>query len=276
MGNSTLLFLGDMTGALTDLLSKFISFAPNLLFALLILLVGYIIAKLVSKAIRKGLEKAKIDVLGEKLNAIEIVEKSKIDIKLSVVFSKIIYYILLLFVWVAATDALKMEAISSLVRDIFNFVPNLLVAFVILILGLLFADAIRKIVQTTCDSLGIPSAKLVASLVFYFIFINIVVTALSQAKINVEFLSQNISLVIGGAVLAFAIGYGFASKDILANYLASFYAKQQFQIGDKIKINDISGEIIAIDRSNITLKSEGKHVIVPFHTAITNNIEKSI
>lgn len=264
-----------MTGALTALLSNFIAFVPNLLFALLVLIVGYLVARMVAKVIRKGLEKAKVDVLGEKLNAIEMVEKSNLNIKLSQVFSKIIYYILLLFVWVAATDALKMEAISDLVKDIFNFVPNLLVAFVILILGLLFADAVRKIVNTTCESLGIPSAKLIASLVFYFIFINIVVTALSQAQINVDFLSQNISLIIGGAVLAFAIGYGLASKDILANYLASFYSKGLFKIGDAVKINEIEGEIIAIDRSNITVRSNDKNFVIPFHTAITNIIEIS-
>ena len=100
-------------------------------------------------------------------------------------------------------------------------------------------------------------------------------TALSQAKINVEFLSQNISLVIGGAVLAFAIGYGFASKDILANYLASFYGKQYFELGDIIKVDDVEGEVIAIDRANVTLKSADKKIIIPFHTAITNKIEKS-
>lgn len=266
----------DMTGALTDLIKGFIAFTPNLLGALIVLLVGYIIARILRKVIKKLLEKAKIDVLGEKLNSIEIVAKANYKISLSTVFSKLIYFIIMLFVWVAATDVLGMEAISNLVTDIFNFIPNLLVAFIILIIGMLLADLIRKAVKTTCESLGIPSANVIATLVFYFIFINIVISALSQAKINVEFLSQNISLVIGGAVLAFAIGYGLASKDILSNLLASFYSKKMFEIGEIVKIDGVEGEVIDIDRANITLMSGGKKTIIPFKTAITHKIEKNV
>ncbi|WP_235291403.1 mechanosensitive ion channel family protein [Portibacter lacus] len=265
-----------MTGALTDLLKGFIDFVPNLMGALMVLLVGFIIARVLRKIIRIALEKAKVDVLGEKLNDIDIIEKSKVKIKLSAIFSKLIYFILMLFVWVAATDVLGMEAISNLVTDIFTFIPNLLVAFIILIIGLLLGDIIRKAVVTACESLGIPSAKLIASLVFYFIFINIIISALSQAKINVEFLSQNISLVIGGAVLAFSIGYGLAAKEILANFLASFYGKNLFKLGDQVKIDGVEGEVIAIERSSVTLLSEGKQIIIPFSRAINNKIEKTI
>ena len=135
---------------------------------------------------------------------------------------------------------------------------------------------IRKVVKTTCDSLGIPSSKLIASLVFYFIFINIVISALSQAQINVEFLSQNISLVIGGAVLAFGLAYGLASKDIFANYLASFYSKNLFELGDHIRIEDVEGEIVELDRTTITILSGEKKIIIPFSKAIKERIEKKI
>lgn len=266
----------DMTGAVTELFKGFIAFVPNLLGALIVLLIGYMIARLLRKAIRKLLEKAKIDQLGEKLNSIDIVDKANIKIKLSVLFSKLIYFILMLFVWVGATDVLGMDAISTLVSDIIDFIPNVLVAIVILIIGLLLADLIRKAIKTTCESLGIPSANIIATIVFYFIFINIVISALSQAKVNVEFLSQNISIVIGGGVLAFAIGYGLASKDILSNFLASFYGKNLFEIGDVVKIDDVEGEIIEIDRSNITILTKNKKVVVPFKNAVANKIEKTI
>ncbi len=266
----------DMTGALTDLLKGFVDFIPNLLGAIVVLLVGYIIARILRKVVRKLLEKAKIDKLGEKLASIEIVDKSNIKIVLSEILSKVVYFILMLFVWVAATDVLGMEAISNLVTDIFNFIPNLLVAFIILIIGLLLADLIRKAVKTACDSFGIPASKIISTLVFYFIFINIVISALSQAKINVEFLSQNISLVIGGAVLAFAIGYGLASKDVLSNFLASLYGKGMFEVGEKVTIDGEEGEVIDIDRSSITLLTKDKKVIIPFSRAINNKIEKTI
>ena len=77
---------------------------------------------------------------------------------------------------------------------------------------MLLAEFFRSVLETTMKSLGIPSATMIANFFFYFLFINIVIVALSQAEINTDFLSQNISLIIGGIVFAFALAYGIASK----------------------------------------------------------------
>ena len=62
-----------------------------------------------------------------------------------------------------------------------------------------------------------PSASLISNFVFFF-FINILIVALSQASINTSFIEQNISIIIAGGVLAFSIGYGLASKDIVSSF----------------------------------------------------------
>ena len=174
---------------------------------------------------------------------------------------------------VAATSVLGIPEISQLFADIFNFVPRLVVALIILILGTLISDALRKMVLTGLKSLGVSSAGILSSVVFYFLFINIVIVALSQAEINTEFLSQNISIVIAGIVGAFAIGYGLASKDIMANMIASFYSGKQFQVGDKITIDDVTGVISDIDKSTITVKTETGRVMFPLNKAVNQKVE---
>ena len=54
-----------------------------------------------------------------------------------------------------------------------EFIPNLMVAVLVLIVGILIADKLRALILTTCESLGIPSAKVISSFVFYFVFITI-------------------------------------------------------------------------------------------------------
>ena len=133
---------------------------------------------------------------------------------------------------VGAAELLQMPAISNLVSGFFNLIPKLMVGFIILVFGILLSDAIRGIVETTLTSLGLPSAKMISSFLFYFLFINVVISAIAQAEINTAFLEQNISIVIGGGILSFAIGYGMASKDSVSNFLASFYANGKVAIGD--------------------------------------------
>lgn len=262
------------SGALQELLNSFLTGVPKFIMALVLAIVGFIIAKVVASLIKKALVTVNVDVIGEKLNEIDIVEKSNIKVKISTIVSKIVYYFLILFFMVAATDVLGMPAVSELVIGLFNLIPSLIVAFIILILGTLMADAIKNICQTTLESLGIPSARMISSFVFYFLLINIIISALTQAKINTEFLSQNISIVIGGIVLAFAIGYGMASKTTMSNFLASYYSQGKFDVGDTITIDGISGKIVEIDKSSLVLIGDnGNKIIFPLNQVSSSKIE---
>ena len=261
------------TTMLTELLSKFLAGIPKIFTAVVLIVIGMIISKIVSSMIKKVLIGVKIDNLGEKLEEIEMIDKSGIKVKISSILSKVVYYVLLLFFFVAATEALAMPAISQMVSDLITFVPNLIVAMLWIIIGLLVAEALRKVVNTACDSLGIPSGKMISTFLFYFLVINVIISALSQAQINTDFLSQNISLVIGGGVLAFAIGYGLASKDNVSNFLASFYTKGKFNIGDTITIGGRTGEIIGIDKSSMTLKTEKGKLVFPLSKLSQEQIE---
>ncbi len=240
------LFSFDSTQQLNDLLKELIGFMPNFVSAIIVFLIGIIISKIIAKLVRKILLKIKIDKLAEGLNKIEFIDKADIKISLSNIISKFVYYFLLLIFLVLSTDILRVPVISNLLVDIFNFIPNVFVAFLIIIFGLLLANWLKGLVLTITKSLNIPSAGLIANLVFYFIFINVLISAMVQAKINVDFFSTNISLIIGGVVFAFALAYGLASKKILSNIISSFYYKHNYNIsseGNKIvipisKLND--------------------------------------
>ncbi len=257
-----LLFGQFQSGALQELLNVFVSGVPKFLTAIVIVIIGLLIAKLIAKLIQKAMEAINIDKIGEKLEEIEIVEKSNIKIKVSKVISKVVYYFLILFFMVAATDVLGMPAVSELVMNIFNLIPKLIVALIVLVLGTLMADALKSVSLTALQSLGIPSARMISSLVFYFLMINIVISALTAAQIDTAFLSQNISLVIGGIILAFAIGYGLASQASMSNFLASYYSKGKFDVGDTVTIDNVTGKIVEMDKSSLILIKEGGNKIV--------------
>ncbi len=264
--------LSTMTDSLQQLFNQFLSVIPNVAGALTIFIIGFIIAKIVSSIVSKFLKKIQIDKFGEKLSEIDVFQKANLKIELSKIFGKIIYYFLLLFFMVAAADVLNMPAISNLVTGMFNLIPKLIVGFIILIFGILLSDGIRGIVETTLTSLGMPSAKMIASFLFYFLFINVIISAIAQADINTEFLEQNISIVIGGGVFAFAIGYGLASKDSVANFLASFYTKEKVKLGDTVMIEDVKGEIIELDRNSVTILADDRHIIYPLKKLLNERI----
>ena len=267
MSNSNIYLLKEISG-------KFLSFIPNIVSALLVVIAGIIIAKLIYKLIARLLQRVGADKLSDNLNRIDFIDKLNLNIKLSKVVAKFVYYFLILIVLVIATDILKMPVVSNLILEIFNFIPNLLVALILLILGLLLANWLKKMVYTIAKSLGLPSASLISNLVFYFIFINVLISAMVQAKINIEFFSTNITLIIAGVVFAFALAYGLASKSILANIISSFYYKNKYKIGDYIKVGENEGEICEIDNFHIILCKEDTKIIIPLN--ILNETEVKI
>lgn len=260
-------------GVFTELLKRFSEAAPKILFALLILLIGWLIASGVRRLFRRVLASLQVDRLAERLNDIDIVQRSGVRIQISAVVAQMVYYVLMLGFVIFATDMLGIPAITEMVRDLINYLPALFSAFVLFLLGLFLADIVRNIVLTACQSMGIPSAKMIATAVFYFLFITIAVSALSQAKISTGFIAANLTVIIGALALAFAIGYGFAARDLVANYVAGHYNRNKVRIGDDVCIDGARGKVVMIDSTSMILQTPERAIIIPLSKMMSGKVE---
>ena len=263
----------DIVRIVTDVITKFAAAIPNLIAALIIGALGYVIAKVAGKAVTALLAKLGLDKIGDKLNETDIFSSTDVKFKLSALIGTVVYVVLLLVFLVMATDILQMATVSNMVKNIVDYVPNLISAIILLILGILLADFIKKIVLTACASLGIPSGKIIATFIFYLVFLTMTISALSQAKIDTSLITSNMTVILGGVVGAFALGYGFAARDTMANFLASFYSKKKVQIGDVIKIGEVKGRVVDTDASSMTVDTGSSRVIIPLQKLTTENVE---
>jgi len=264
---------GNTLTLVEDLLKGFLSVIPHLVGALLLILLGWIVAKFAGKLVRRLLKKIGIDRLAEKLNDIDLVARSNLRLVPSVLLSKVIYYFLIFIFFSAATDVLGIEAVSELMNDFLNYLPFLISALIVFVVGLLLVDFLRNVVLTTCESLGIPAARFIAAFVFYFLFLNVVMITLDQARINTDFIQDNLSIILGGIVLAFAIGYGLAARPIVANLLSAYYNRQKVQIGDVIAVDGVKGEVIDKDNASLTLQADDRKVVIPLSKLVSSPYE---
>lgn len=256
-----------------QVLAKFASAIPNIVGAIIVILVGWAISKLVSKALQKVFESIKIDRFGEKINETEFATKANLKIKLSSFLAKLVYYLLLLIFIMAATDVLGMPVVSEMVSDLITYLPRLLSALVLFVLGIYLAEFVKNIVLAATNALGIPSGKIISSFIFYLIFLTLTISALAQASIETSLITSNLTVILGGVILAFAIGYGFASRDTMANFLASFYSKNKVKVGDYIQLDGSKGRVIAMDNSSLTLQGEGKIIVIPLKKLTSDKVE---
>jgi RNase P/RNase MRP subunit p29 len=264
---------GIRDGIVTQFVQGLSAGIPKFIAALLVVIVGVVIVRLLRKFLSKGLEALGIDRVAERINEIDLVQNSGTKIKFSALISQSVYLFLMLIIIMAATDILQIKVLSDIMRDLLNYLPSLVTALIIALFGVLVADMLRNIVLTACQSLGIPSAKIIASVVFYFIFLAVVISALGQAKINTGFISANLTVIIGAVALAFAVGYGLASRDLMSNYLAGQYNGNRIRIGDDVRLIGMRGKVVMIDSTTLTLQTDDRAIIIPLSKLTTEKVE---
>lgn len=257
---------------LAKMLDQLTSFVPNLILAILIFVIGQFIAKTIRFIFTKVLKKTRIDDLGEKVNEIDFVKKFKIEMILSNLVPSILYYFMIILFLSAATEKLGVKVITDLVASITNNIFPFIAAFILLLVGLLVADVLQKIIVAACKSMNISSAKLIGSIVFFFIFIISLIAALGQAGINTALLESSFAIIIAGVIFAFSLGYGIASKDVLANMISSFYSKNKFKEGQLIEIDGVKGEVIGVDNTSISIKTADSKTIIPLSLLQTKQV----
>ncbi len=272
----TAFFMGiDFQKIFQDIFSKFGDAIPGIVGAIIVFILGWILSSVIARIIKKLLSKIGIDKFAANLNDVDLFSKMSLELKPSTVLSKISYYLLLLVTMMVAAEVSGLQELSDLMSKIVEYAPKVLSAFIITIIGLVIADFIRKMIVTACESVGIPSGRIIASFIFYFLFITILITALKQIGIPTELISTNVTLVIAGIVIAFAIGYGFASRNVMESILSSFfYIKGKVHVGNVIRLGNIEGEVIGMDSTSIILLKQDKNkIIIPLSRFAEEEVE---
>lgn len=208
-----------------EILSRVGNFAVTLLGALLILIVGWIIAKIIQKVVTQLLKIARLDVLSEKAGIASILAKGEIKYTLAELIGIIVYWLLILVVIITALDAFNLTVTSELLNQAVLYVPRVIAAIFILVLGLFFAALLGSVVRTTAANAGIGYAKNLGQITQAVVVIFTVLTTLGQLGVRTVILDQAIVVAIAAAGLALALAFGLGSKDIAGKIMSDVVDK---------------------------------------------------
>ncbi|MEQ9307975.1 MAG: hypothetical protein RLN90_00870 [Balneolaceae bacterium] len=254
---------------------KMVDVLPNILGAILLLVIGWIVARGVSFVVRKLLKTLRFDDLGEKLIESSAINAKFLSIKPSTLIGKFVYWIILLLFFISASDTLGWSAVSESIGNLINYLPQLFSALVIFVLGLYIASFARNVLKTTFNSFGLVGGNILSEIVFYIILIIIGTTATDQAGIDTTIITANITIIFGGFLLAFAISFGYSSREILTNILSSHYVKNNFEEGQKVEVDGVTGTIKSIDSLQVTIQTSTGDVLLPTKTLINERVNRS-
>ncbi len=273
--NTILQIYTESFKSIQPLLKSIVPAMLKLLGALAILLIGWLVLKIVTKALTKLLKISKIDVLSTKLNDADIFGNPNMKIDLSTVIIKFVRWIIMLILAIAASEQLGLTMISEQISNLLNYLPQLLSALAMLVVGLYIASLVKKAIQSFLKSMDVSGGNLLGNIAFMVIAIMVSVTALNQAGINTDIITSNLTLIFGSVLLAFSVAFGLGSRDIIKRLLFGFYSRKNLEIGKHIKFKNIEGTILAIDNIAMKIKTTNGTIVVPIKKIVDATVEIS-
>lgn len=245
----------------------------SFIYALLVLIIGWVISKAVIFILRKALAVSNIDKLGDKINESDLFGKSDYKLNISEIIIGFIRWILILVFMIIAADVMQWTIISVEISNLLRYLPRLFSALALFMIGIYIANFVRTAIYGLFTSLNMSGAKVISSIAFYSIAILVTITALNQAGVDTTIVTNNITIILGAFLLTFALAFGLGSKDVITNLLLTFYARKNYTIGEKIKVDGREGEIIAIENISMTLKTATGKVVIPILQIVENTVE---
>jgi hypothetical protein len=201
---------------LQALMEQLGAFVPQLLGALLILGIGLAVAQVVERVVVRVLKTVTLDKLADQIQLSAALAKGGIRYKLSELVGKIIYWLVALAVVVAALNALNLTVAAELIQVVVSYLPKVVAALFILILGIFAANFLAATVRTVASNAGILQSNLLAQLVQTVIVILAAVTALRQLEL--QLFGEVLLIILGGISLGLALAFGLGCKDIAGRW----------------------------------------------------------
>ncbi len=195
---------------------------PSLIGALVILIVGWIIAKLVQAVVSSSLAFVHLDMAADRSGLTDFLRKGEIKGKVSGLVGRLIYWLVMLIVLVTAVNALGLTEASQLLDKIFMYLPNVVAAIFVIILGTFLAAVVSAIVLTAAANAGMKYAHVLADISRYAIIVFAGVIALDQLGIATTLLISAFSIIVAGIALAFAIAVGMGAKNSAQTVIEKF------------------------------------------------------
>ncbi|MBI4436880.1 MAG: hypothetical protein HY590_05690 [Candidatus Omnitrophica bacterium] len=204
------------------MLVKIWSYVPNLVAAIVILLVGWVLARVIAAVVEKILTVAKIDMAAEKAGLNDILAKGEVNKSFSEILASIVYWLIILVVIATAVQPLRLTVASELVSRLVDYVPNIIGAIFVLVFGGLLASFSGSIVQTAAGNAKIRQAKTLGQSVRVVITILTIAIALEQLRIGVAVIGFAVNILLASLGLGFAIAVGLGCKDLVARWVNNF------------------------------------------------------
>jgi small-conductance mechanosensitive channel len=210
-----------MFDPLQNAISTFLSYIPQFVGAIIILVIGYILARFLQALVTRILQGIGFESWMERGGVKQFFDRAQTDHTPSSILGILVFWFVFIIAITMAADALGLQQISGFLNQLIAFIPSIIVAVLILFLATLLANFVSRIVR------GATGSGILATITQYVIIIYAVFAAITQLGIAVELTAPTFLILLGAIALALAIAFGLGGREVARDIVEKAYNRRQ-------------------------------------------------
>ncbi len=198
----------------------FVATFPKILLAVIIFILGWIVASTLGKIITSALDALKLDKLFKSAGAEEALARAGWKLHIGKFLGELVKWFVVVVFLVASLNILNLDQVTMFLQQVLAYIPNVIIAALVLVAGTILADFARKFVSGGAAVANVRSAKMLGGIAYYAIWILAIVTALDKLGIFGYFGQVIFTGIIVMLAIAFGLAFGLGGKEAASRWIS--------------------------------------------------------
>lgn len=209
-----------MTLSFQNLWIGVINFVPNLVVALVILIIGWVIGALLGRAIWQIFRSLKIDEALRKAGFESILQRGGVHLDSGAFIGALVKWFVIVVFLMASLDVLGLSQVNLFLQDVvLGYLPRVIVAALVLLVGGVVGDVIGRVVSTTARTAGVHSAHFAGAIAKWAVWIFAILVAFSQLGIAPALTQTLFTGIVIAVSLALGLSFGLGGQEQASKFL---------------------------------------------------------
>jgi small-conductance mechanosensitive channel len=210
----------DVVQSLQNTLDRFLEYIPQLIGAIVILVIGYIVARILKAVVARVLQAIGFDNLMERGGIKQFLDRAQTRETPATVLGTLVFWFVFIIAITMAADALGIRQVSAVLSQLIAYIPSIIAAILILVLAALLANFLAGIVR------GATGSDLLANIARYAVIVYAAFAAITELGIAVQLTAPTFLIVLGAVALAAAIAFGFGAQGVARDIVEKAYERR--------------------------------------------------
>jgi hypothetical protein len=247
----------------TEVIDRASGFLPQLLAALSILAIGWLLGRLVEAATTRALRTVGLDRAAAHLHLGAVLERSEIRMSASQIIGRAVFWIILLTAFLSSVETIGLTAVTSTIDRLIAYIPNLIGAGLIALLGVLAARVLGGIVRSASIAADLQSADRLGVATQWALIGLVAIVSIEQLGVATEVLVTPLATVLGALTLSAGFAVALGARPIITHILAGHFLRRSLPNETRVMVGGEQGFVEGVGATETRLRGETKSWTVP-------------